>query len=124
MLSYLNNSLFLVLITLTFSLIVGIKSIKALEQEHQEALLRGNVVCLLVDKNKKSVIPKVGTMPCNNDPAHPHGFVDRSIPEGKFYYIEGTPEAIEELEKTSDREDVEIKGEISGDENSPVIKIK
>ncbi|MGI9534785.1 MAG: hypothetical protein ACR2NW_07525 [Thermodesulfobacteriota bacterium] len=124
MLNYLKNPLFLVVITLTVSTFAGIKTVNAVEEEHQQDLLRGNVVCLLIDKDKKSVIPKIGTQPCNNAAPHPHGFVDKSIPEGKFYYIEGTPKAIEELEKTSDRDDVELTGVVSGDENSPVITIK
>jgi len=115
--------IFLTALFLNFSS-TAYNSLNAQEEEHQEDLLRGNVVCLIVDKEKKSIFPKIGTTPCNNEPSHPHGFVDKSIPEGKFYYIQGSPEAIEELEKTSDREDVELKGIVSRDENAPVIFIK
>ena len=119
-----NKSFTILTISLLFSALGGIYSVNALEEEHQQSLYRGNVVCLLVDKDKKSVMPKLGNKPCNNDAPHAHGFIDKGIPEGKFYYIEGSPQVIEELEKTADREDVELKGVVSGDENSPVITIE
>ena len=118
---------FLVLIFLSFLSIplLTVSTAMAEEDKHKEDIkpLTGNVICLLPDKKTGSVTPVIATSPCDKLPQHAHVFVDLRGEVGQVYAVQGSEEAILRLEKTSNRENVEIKGKIGGNQDAWIITV-
>lgn len=119
---------FLVLIFLSFLSIplLTVSTAMAEEDKHKEDIkpLRGNLICLLPDKNTGNVTPVIATSPCDKLPQHAHVFVDFRGEVGQVYAVQGTEEAILRLEKTSNRKDIEIKGKIQGNQDAWILIVE
>lgn len=119
------SSLFLFAIAL---IPLSFTSLKAEEDVHKDDIMvksiTGNVICLLPDRDKGTIIPVIATEPCSGHGAHTHVILDTRTPEGNVYAVQGSPEAIKRLEMTSNRKNVEVKGKISAAETGGIIVIE
>ena len=106
-------------VVLSFSLISS-----AEEDAHKDDIVQGNVICLLPNHAEGTVKPVIATGPCNNLAPHAHVILDTRTKEGNVYAVMGSPEAIERLEKTSNRQNVEVKGKIGGDQSAWILTVE
>ena len=83
----------------------------------QDVTVRGNVICLLPDHSKGNVKPFIATKPCNGHEPHAHVLLDTRSKVGNVYAVQGSPEAVERLEK-GNKKDIEVKGKVSGSQQT------
>lgn len=117
-----NNLVYLLVfsfVILSFSLISS-----AEEDVHKDDIVQGNVICLLPSVAEGTVKPVIAVSPCNGLPSHAHVILDTRTKEGNVYAVMGSPEAIERLEKTSNRTNVEVKGKIGGDQSAWILTVE
>jgi len=94
------------------------------EDAHKDDIVQGNVICLLPNHAEGTVKPVIATGPCNNLAPHAHLILDTRTKEGNVYAVTGSAEAIERLEKTSNRKNVEVKGKIGGNQEAWIIIVE
>ncbi len=82
-----------------------------------DVTVRGNVICLLPDHDKGNVKPFIATKPCNGHEPHAHVMLDTRSKVGNVYAVQGSPEAVERLEK-GNKKDIEVKGKVSGSQQT------
>ncbi|MGH7884106.1 MAG: hypothetical protein ACRENO_00265 [Thermodesulfobacteriota bacterium] len=87
------------------------------EEPAQNGVVRGNVICLLPDHDKGTVKPVIATEPCNGKEAHAHVIIDTRSKVGNVYAVNGSPEAIQRLEKNP-KKDIDVKGKFSGSDQT------
>jgi len=75
----------------------------------------------LPDVNKGTVKPVIATGPCNGYGPHSHVIFDTRTKVGNVYAVQGSPEARERLEKTSNRKDVKVKGKFNQDQSAWIL---
>ena len=92
---------------LSFSLIAG-----AEEDKHKDDIVTGNIICLIPNQAEGTVKPVIASGPCNGLGPHAHVVLDTRGKEGNVYAVTGSADAIERLEKTSSRKNVDVKGKI------------
>ena len=117
---------FLVLIFLSFLSVPLISSFSATHAEenvHKEDIVTGNLICLLPDKKTGSVTPVIATHPCDELPKHAHVIVDTRGEVGQVYGVQGSPEALKRLQKTSNRKNLELKGKVGGNQDAWIITV-
>ena len=93
-------------------------------EKHEEDIIYGNVICLIPDLKSGNVSPVIANKNCNGPKAHAHVIVDTRSKEGNVYAVKGSPEAIERLQALEIKEDVAIKGKISGDQKAWIITVE
>jgi len=93
------------------------------EDPHAQDSVKGNVICLIPNYEKGIVTPVVATAPCDGSTPHAHVIVEQRGKVGNVYAVQGSPEALERLEKTSNRTNVVVKGKISGSDKGWVITV-
>lgn len=94
------------------------------EGTHEEDIIYGNVVCLIPDIKSGNVSPVIANKNCNGPKAHAHVIVDTRSKEGNVYAVQGSPEAISRLQALKVKEDVAVKGKISGDQQAWIITVE
>lgn len=90
---------------------------------HEEDIIVGNVICLLPNVADGTVKPVIASGPCNGHGQHAHVVLDTRTKEGNVYAVAGSPEAIERLEKTPTRKNVEVKGKIGGNQDAWILSV-
>ena len=115
---YLGYMFLLSFMVLSFSFTAS-----AEEEVHADDIVVGNVICLLPNVAEGTVKPVIASGPCNGHSAHAHVVLDTRTKEGNVYAVTGSAEAIERLEKTSNRQNVEVKGKIGGDQKAWIITV-
>ena len=101
-----------------------LNSVSIAEEGHEDDIIYGNVVCILPDIDKGTVVPVVANKNCNGPTPHAHVVIDTRSKEGNVYAVNGSPEAIERLQALEIKEDVAIKGKISGDQKAWIITVE
>ena len=94
------------------------------EGMNENDILKGNVICLLPEYKSGTVKPVIATSACDGYAPHAHVILDTRSKVGNVYAVQGSPEAINRLQQTSNRKDVEIKGKISGNATGWVITVE
>ncbi len=93
------------------------------EEVHEDDIIVGNVICLLPNVADGTVKPVIASGPCNGHGEHAHVVLDTRTKEGSVYAVTGSPEAIERLEKTPARKNVEVKGKIGGNQDAWILSV-
>ena len=94
------------------------------EGKHQEDIVYGNVICIVPDLKSGNVSPVIANENCNGHKAHAHVIVDTRSREGNVYGVQGSPEAISRLQALKNKENVAVKGKISGDQKAWIITVE
>ncbi len=82
--------------------------------------VQGAIVCLLPNYEDGSVQPVVASAPCGEKDQHLH-VVHTS--DGQVYALHGTEEAIKNLENSTDRDNVELQGQIQGEQGAWILYV-
>ena len=98
-----------------------VPALHAEEDIHKDDIVVGNVVCLLPDVSKGTVKPVIATGPCNGHDPHSHVIFDTRSKVGNVYAVQGSPEARERLEKTTNRNNVKVKGKFNSDQSAWIL---
>jgi len=85
--------------------------------------LTGNIICLYPESGSKNVEPIISTTPCDTEKKHLHFFFETTRRDEKLYAIEGSPEAIKNIQKTQKRKNTQLTGQISGNQRAWVITV-
>ena len=115
---YLGYVFLTTFLALSFSL-----SASAEAEVHDEDIIVGNVICLLPNVADGTVKPVIASGPCNGHGEHAHVVLDTRTKEGNVYAVTGSEDAIERLEKTPARKNVEVKGKIGGNQDAWIITV-
>ena len=94
------------------------------EAKHQEDIIYGNVICIIPDLKSGNVSPVIANKNCNGHKAHAHVILDTRSGEGNVYAVNGSPEAIERLQALKNKENVAVKGKVSGDQKAWIITVE
>lgn len=97
---------------------------KAEEDKHKEDIVYGNVVCIIPDLRSGNVSPVIANENCNSHKVHAHIIVDTRSKEGNVYAVKGSPEAISRLQALENKENVPVKGRISGSQRAWLITVE
>lgn len=108
---FINSVLFL---TISFN-------VSSEKDVHEDDIIVGNVICLLPDVKKGIVKPVIATEPCNGIGPHTHVILYTRTKVGNVYAVQGSPEALERLEKTTNRKDVKLKGKFSSNQSAWIL---
>lgn len=92
--------------------------------KNDSVILTGNLICLYPESGKENVKPKISTEPCSTDIKHIHFFLETKRGGEKLYSVEGSPEAIEKLEKIPERKNIQLKGKISGNQRALILTVE
>jgi hypothetical protein len=87
----------------------------------EDITVKGTIVCLLPDYQAHSFKQVVASGPCTELDQHLH-LVQTS--DGQVYAIHGSEEAIHRIESMSNRNDVELRGKIQGDQGAWVLFVQ
>ncbi len=87
----------------------------------EDITVKGTVVCLLPDYQASNFKQVVASGPCTELDQHLH-LVKTS--DGQVYAIHGSEEAIHRIESLSNRNDVELRGKIQGDQGAWVLFVQ
>lgn len=87
-------------------------------KDDQPTTVTGTIVCLLPNYQAGTVKQVVATGPCTE--IEPHAHVVRTK-GGQVYALYGSEDAVKKLEEMSDREEVELKGKVQGDQGAWVL---
>ncbi len=90
-------------------------------QPSKETAITGTIVCMLPNYKTLTFKPVVASGPCNELEPHLHVVKTRS---GQVYALEGTEESIRKIESMPKRENVEIQGQIQGEQGAWVLFVK
>lgn len=90
---------------------------EAKDVHSEDITVKGNVICLLPDRDKGTVKPFIATEPCNGKEPHAHVILDTRSKVGNVYAVQGSAEAIERLQKST-KKDAEVKGKVSGSQQT------
>ena len=115
---YLAYMFILSFVVLSFSLTASAET-----EVHEEDIIVGNIICLLPNVADGTVKPVIASGPCNGHGEHAHVVLDTRTKEGSVYAVTGSPEAIERLEKTPTRKNVEVKGKIGGNQDAWILSV-
>lgn len=80
----------------------------------------GTLVCLLPNYEDGSVQPVVATSPCGEKDQHLHVVHTK---DGQVYALHGTEEAIQNLENSTERDEVQLQGQIQGEQGAWVLYV-
>ncbi len=103
--------------------IIGLNLSAAAEEVHEDDIVYGNVICILPDMEKGTVEPVVANKNCNGPVGHAHVILDTRSKEGNVYAVNGSPEAVKRLQARTKKENVAVKGKISGDQQAWIITV-
>ena len=87
----------------------------------KETAVTGTIVCMLPNYKTLTFTPVVASGPCNELEPHLHVVLTKS---GEVYALEGTEESIHRIESMPKRENVEIQGQIQGEQGAWVLFVK
>ena len=87
-------------------------------KEDKPTTVTGTIVCLLPNYQAGTVKQVVATGPCTEVDPHAHVVRTKS---GQVYALYGSEDAVKKLEEMSDREEVDITGQIQGDQGAWVL---
>ena len=120
---YLNLSSLGYVFLLSFVVLSFSFTANAEEEVHEDDIIVGNVICLLPNVADGTVKPVIASGPCNGHSAHAHVVLDTRTKEGNVYAVTGSPEAIERLESTPARKNVEVKGKVGGNQDAWILSV-
>lgn len=92
--------------------------------KHKDDIISGDVICLIPGLKKENVQLVIANENCNSHAPHAHVILDTRSKEGNVYAVNGTPKAITRLRSLKNKENVKIKGKISGDQTAWVIIVE
>jgi len=87
-------------------------------QKLEEKIIQGTIVCLIPYYDKGNVKPVVSRAPCNEHEPHAHIIYTG---EGEVYALHGSEETIANIEKSSERRNVFLKGKILGNQKGWIL---
>ena len=121
-----NKKISFLLILITCFFITAFFSLESANAENKEGyvILTGNLICLYSEPENKNAKPKISTEPCSTDIKHIHFFLETTRGDEKLYSVEGSPEAIEKLEKIPERKNIQLEGKISGNPRALILILK
>ncbi len=90
------------------------------EGESEEITVTGTIYCLFPNYRDGSVTPMVATAPCDEYEDHAHVIYTN---EGQTYAIHGPHEKITAIEKTSERKNVTLKGNVQGNNGGWILYV-
>ena len=90
---------------------------------HAGDIHKGNVICLLPDYENGTVEPIVASEPCVGKTPHAHVFLDTRTKQGNVYAVNASPEVLERIQ-TADKNNVELKGSVSGNQRAWIITVQ
>lgn len=95
-------------------------SSSALDDKAQTQTVSGALVCLLPNYEDGTVKPVVATAPCGEKDQHLHVVHTN---DGQVYALHGTEEAIQNLENSTQRDNIELQGQIQGEQGAWVLYV-
>ncbi len=90
---------------------------------HAGDIHKGNVICLLPDYENGTVEPIVASEPCVGKTSHAHVFLDTRSKQGNVYAVNANAETIERIQ-AGNKQDVELKGTVSGNQRAWIITVE
>ena len=121
-----NTQLQFTLILFTFLFIAVFTSFEIAHSESsndESVTLTGNIICLYPETGSKNIEPIISATPCNKEKKHLHFFFETTRRDEKLYAIEGSPEAIKNLQKYQKRKNTQLTGKISGNQRAWIITV-
>ena len=121
-----NTQLQFTLILFTFLFIAVFTSFEIAHSENsndESVTLTGNIICLYPETGSKNIEPIISATPCNKEKKHLHFFFETTRRDEKLYAIEGSPEAIKNLQKSQKRKNTQLTGKISGNQRAWIITV-
>ncbi len=121
-----NTQLQFTLILFTFLFIAVFTSFEIAHSESsndESVTLTGNIICLYPETGSKNIEPIISATPCNKEKKHLHFFFETTRRDEKLYAIEGSPEAIKNLQKSQKRKNTQLTGKISGNQRAWIITV-
>ena len=121
-----NTQIQFILIVVSFLLISVFTSFEFTHAEGSDdgtVTLTGNIICLYPETGEKNVEPIISATPCDTEKKHLHFFFETTRRDEKLYAIEGSPEAIKNLQKTQKRKNTQLTGKISGNQRAWIITV-
>ena len=82
--------------------------------------VEGTLVCLLPNYEDGTVQPIVATAPCGEKDQHLHVVHTN---DGQVYALHGTEEAIQNLENSTERDNVKLQGQVQGEQGAWVLYV-
>lgn len=95
-------------------------SSSALDDKGTTQTVSGALVCLLPNYEDGTVQPVVATAPCSEKDQHLHVV---HTDDSQVYALHGTEEAIKNLENSTSRDQVELQGEVQGEQGAWVLYV-
>ena len=95
----------------------------AAEEVHEDDIIYGNVICLIPDMKNGTVEPVVANKNCNGPSGHAHVVLETRSKVGNVYAVNGSPQAVKRLQARTKKENVAVKGKISGDQTAWIITV-
>lgn len=92
----------------------------ALDDKGATQTVSGALVCLLPNYEEGTVKPVVATAPCSEKDQHLHVV---HTDDGQVYALHGTKEAIKNLENSTNRDNVELQGQVQGEQGAWVLYV-
>jgi len=87
-------------------------------QKLEEEVIQGTIVCLIPYYDKGKVKLVVASAPCNENEPHAHVVFTR---EGEVYALHGSEEKIINIEKSSQRRNVFLRGKVLGNQKGWIL---
>jgi|GEM_PF-833266 len=95
-------------------------SSSALDDKGATQSVEGTLVCLLPNYEDGTVQPVVATAPCGEKDQHLHVVHTN---DGQVYALHGTEEAIQNLENSTERDNVKLQGQVQGEQGAWVLYV-
>jgi len=95
-------------------------SSSALDDKGATQSVEGTLVCLLPNYEDGTVQPVVATAPCGEKDQHLHVV---HANDGQVYALHGTEEAIQNLENSTERDNVKLQGQVQGEQGAWVLYV-
>ena len=93
------------------------------EEKHEGDIVYGNVICLVPDYEAGNVKPVIANENCSGHAPHGHVIVETREKVGNVYAVKGSEEAIRRIQSLMNKENIEVKGKISGNQTGWIITV-
>ena len=95
----------------------------AAEDKHQNDIITGTLICLVPNYEEGNVKPVIANENCSGHAPHGHVILDTREKVGNVYAVKGSPEALKRLQSLTNKENIQVKGKISGNQSGWIITV-
>jgi len=95
----------------------------AVEDKHQNDIITGTLICLVPNYEEGNVKPVIANENCSGHAPHGHVILDTREKVGNVYAVKGSEEAIQRLQSLTNKENIQVKGKISGNQSGWIITV-